>query len=71
MILGVKSVPSIVKVVKTENTGPPTSQPNSQNKPMELNDLDDDDLIASMETDMWLKWLFINKCIIYCILFLN
>jgi hypothetical protein len=22
---------------------------------MELNDLDDDDLIASMETDMWLK----------------
>lgn len=48
---GVKPIPSTVKVVKTENTGTPTSQPNSQNKPMELNDLDDD-LIASMETDM-------------------
>ena len=41
-----------MKVVKTDNTGTRTSQPNSQNKPMELNDLDDDDLIASMETDM-------------------
>lgn len=50
-IVGTKPVPNTPKVikVKVEGTGTPSSQTNKQS---DLNDMDDDDLIASMETDM-------------------
>ncbi|XP_052101328.1 DNA primase large subunit-like [Mytilus californianus] len=48
---GTKPVPNTPKVikVKVEGTGTSSSQTNKQT---DLNDMDDDDLIASMETDM-------------------